>query len=525
MSILQHQTTEQLRLELQATLDSAKSLSDRNKLGQFATPSALASDMIRFAMSLLSKRMLVRFLDPAFGTGAFYSALLSALPQTRIAWAKGYEIDPHFGKPAKELWADTPLNLVLGDFTTAEPPRRDEDKANLIICNPPYVRHHHLGPSSKQRLRLTALRASDVDLNGLSGLYCHFLAISHAWMAKNALAVWLVPSEFMDVNYGQPIKEYLGNRVTLLRIHRFDALDVQFSDALVSSAVVCFRNAEPPSDHLVEFTYGGTLSRPKRTRTLEARRLEPDAKWTHHALASKPRECVERKVKLSDLLVIKRGIATGANHFFVIPEAKARELGLPDRFLKPILPSPRFLKTDEIEADTQGGPLIEPRLVLLDCKLPEEEVRRKHPSLWAYLESGRAQGIHDRYLSRHKQPWYAQEHREPAPLLCTYMGRNLRDRGAFRFILNHSRAIAANVYLMLYPKPPLTRCIQHDPERLRTVWEALNLIPWETLIGVGRVYGGGLHKMEPKELAQAPAYTLLEAMPEISVPIQAQLNL
>jgi hypothetical protein len=42
----------------------------------------------------------------------------------------------------------------------------------------------------------------------------------------------LIPSEFMDVNYGAAVKRYLLNKVTLLHIHRFDPHDVQFGDAL-----------------------------------------------------------------------------------------------------------------------------------------------------------------------------------------------------------------------------------------------------------------------------------------------------
>lgn len=444
--------------------------------------------------------------------------------QSVTVWVS-YEIDPHYAQPARGLWEDTPLALILGDFTATSPPVREKDRATLVVCNPPYVRHHHLNAGEKQRLRSASIDAAGVDLNGLTGLYCHFVALSHAWMAKDALAIWLIPSEFMDVNYGRAIKEYLLNHVTLLRIHRFDPAELQFDDALVSSAVVVFRNAEPPDGHLVEFTYGASLTGPAQTRIVPRRDLRPDAKWTRLAHALENHADENGWLKLSHLFTVKRGIATGANDFFVLAESRAEELDLPRRFLRPILPSPRLLRTDGIEADAKGWPLIEHRLLLLDCRLPEDKVRQEYPRLWSYLQTGRVRGIHERYLCAHRQPWYSQEDREPAPILCTYMGRSVENKSAFRFILNRSKAIAANVYLMLYPKPVLASILRDRPDVLEVVWAALNEIPWDALLGVGRVYGGGLHKMEPKELAEAPADTLLAALPEAAAHRGKQLTL
>jgi len=182
--------------------------------------------------------------------------------------------------------------------------------------------------------------------------------------------------------------------------------------------------------------------------------------------------------------------------------------------LKPVLPSPRHLDADEIEADSEGIPRIEHRLVLIDCDLPEEDVRHEFPKLWAYLEEGVVAGISERYLCKHRDPWYSQESRAPAPFLCTYMGRHKEDRAVFRFILNHSRATAANVYLLLYPKPRLAKAISGSKAKMHAVWEALCRIDAESLTNVGRVYGGGLHKLEPKELAAAPAEAVLEVVPE-----------
>ena len=56
---------------------------------------------------------------------------------------------------------------------------------------------------------------------------------------------------------------------------------------------------------------------------------------------------------------------------------------------------------------------------------------------------------------------------------------------------------------MLYPKPALAVALSQKPELNRSVWQALSEISDETLMGEGRVYGGGLHKLEPKELGNA----------------------
>jgi len=136
---------------------------------------------------------------------------------------------------------------------------------------------------------------------------------------------------------------------------------------------------------------------------------------------------------------------------------------------------------------------------LLTSKLPESEVEAKYPSLWSYLESGKQQGIHEKYLSAHRSPWYSQEERQPPLFLCTYINRKSKTNGeTFRFILNHSKAIAANVYLLLYPKKPLVDLFKAKPELIQSLWRALKAIKPEALTGEGRVYGGELYKMEPK---------------------------
>ena len=312
---------EDRRLALQAELDSARNQADRNRMGQFATPTRLAVDILRYAGAHLGTDGGVRFIDPAIGTGAFYSALLREFQGNRVAYAAGYEIDPHYGRPARRLWTDAGLDIHLQDFTRADPPRESE-RFNLLICNPPYVRHHHISNSDKQRLQARTRAVCGVEINGLAGLYCYFLGLCHDWMADGGLAGWLIPSEFMDVNYGAAVKRYLLDKVTLLHIHRFDPHDVQFGDALVSSAVVWFEKKNPLRDHKVRFTYGGSIQHPNQDRMVPVATLRRDPKWTRYPMKERHEETTVPV--LNDFFEIKRGIATGDNRFFILPDRRNR---------------------------------------------------------------------------------------------------------------------------------------------------------------------------------------------------------
>ena len=369
MSDIGQSPIEEARIRHQFRLDSLRTAEDRNKLGQHATPTELAEDILRCSETLLPSDELVRFMDPAFGTGSFYSALERTIPGHRIAWATGYEIDPCFGEIANTLWSETRLEIHVKDFTLADLPNNANLKANLIICNPPYVRHHHIGGEKKAYLQKRVRDKTGISVSGLAGLHCYFLCLTHEWMADDGLAAWLIPGEFMDVNYGRAAKEYLLNNVTLLKIHRFDPHDVQFDDAMVTSTVVWFKNSPPPVAQEVEISSGGMPSQPEWRKTIPASSLRTSDKWS--GMFSPAINIASRKTDaptIADLFDVKRGLATGCNHFFVLTPEQVSENQIPPEFLTPILPAPRHLPVNEIHADALGNPALEAQAVFAELQ-------------------------------------------------------------------------------------------------------------------------------------------------------------
>jgi hypothetical protein len=204
--------------------------------------------------------------------------------------------------------------------------------------------------------------------------------------------------------------------------------------------------------------------------------------------------------RIGDLFIVRRGIATGANDFFVVTREHAKALGIPGFSLKPLLPKVKALGTDIVEAESDGYPKVSPQLCIIDCDLSEGAIRKRYPRLMAYLNTAKDLGILKRRLLKDRNPWYKQEHRDPPLFLCTYMGRGSHGKPPLRFIWNRSKAIATNTYLLLYPRPPLAETLSRDPTAASRVFAMLRHAEENGLREHARVHAGGLLKIEPREL-------------------------
>lgn len=496
------------RDRLQKTLDSQKTSKERNMKGQFATPYPLAYSIMLKAKTLCHKQN-VNFIEPSIGLGTFYAAFRNVFGLD-AGHALGFEIDRHYYNPAKELWAKENLNLRNADFLKEKP---DKECFDLLVANPPYVRHHYIDTGTKKELQKEVMQNTGIKISGLAGLYCYFLILSEKWLADGALSCWLIPSEFLDVNYGKAVKQYLLECVDLVCVHKFRADDVQFEDALVSSTVVFFRKGKP-SENNIEFSCGADVSNPSKKRTIDRRDLDASSKWSNWFIEDMPHSSTnDDECKLGNFFTVKRGIATGGNDFFVVDTNVIERYHIPPKFLKPILPSPRYLKEDIIATDNDGNIALSQKLYLFSCNASEKLLKEKYPSVWEYIQEGLKRGINKGYICSHRPLWYSCEDRKPAPFIIPYMGRGDSSKKMSRFILNQTEAITTNVYLLLYPKENYTRCLT-DTKLLNEVWHTLNEVTSEQFAQNGREYGGGLHKLEPKELLNIS----VPALPSLLLP-------
>ena len=488
---------ESLRMILQKKIDGSHSQKERNIMGQFATPDSLARDIMQEVKHFCHDSA-VTFLEPSIGLGAFYDAFLRIFGN-QAGHTLAFELDPDFYKAACRLWDGYDINFRNEDFLEA---KQSEEKFNLLVANPPYVRHHYIDPKRKVLLQKEVFKLTGIHISGLAGLYCYFLILSKKWLKEGGISCWLIPTEFMDVNYGMAVKQFLTEQVQLLRVHRFEADDTQFDDALVSSTVVLFRNTKPTDDDIL-FTTGTSVNNPMQRLHISRKMLVANEKWSPLFKDQHANEKEDKSCWLGNFFDVKRGIATGDNHFFIIDRQTAKEFDIPSDFLRPVLPSPRYVDDDIINSTFLREKKMERELYLFSCRVSKSVLKNNYPGVYAYVEQGERREVNKGYICRQRTPWYSCEDRKPAPIIVPYMGRGVKSKRLFRFILNLSDAITTNVYLLLYPKKEYARYLK-DPKVLNDVWLALNSTPCGALVSHGREYGGGLHKLEPKELLKVP---------------------
>jgi len=77
-----------------------------------------------------------------------------------------------------------------------------------------------------------------INLSGFTNIYTLFLLKSIYQLNKNGRAAYIIPSEFLNSDYGKYIKEYLLTSDTLRHIITFGFRQNIFDDALTTSAII-----------------------------------------------------------------------------------------------------------------------------------------------------------------------------------------------------------------------------------------------------------------------------------------------
>ena len=469
------------------------SYNHRKKLGQFFTPMFIADLMTEWVVNNESGR---EILDPALGLGIFFRSIIKNHPdKIKLFKFIGYEIDKNMAKLSKDLFSDIQeinIQILNKDYLTED----WERKFDGIVCNPPYLKFHDYEPKD---ILLNMFNARlGMKLSGFTNIYTLFILKSIWQLRKGGRAAYIVPSEFLNADYGKNVKKYIKKSGTLRFVIIIDFNLGVFEDATTTSSILLF--AKDQNDEEVEFINVKSLreleliknyilSYPlirKKGKVVKIKDLDEAQKWRIYYQELNGSK-YKHLVPFSKYAKVSRGIATGANNYFMFSESKRIKYGIKMKFLLPCLAKASYAKkhfftNEDFERLKKAD---KPVYLLNATDLSDENLRK-------YIELGEKQGIHKRYLTSHRTPWYSLENRPPAPILVTVFNRT-----GLRFVRNEAGVYNLTAFHCVYLKPHIM------PKVDLLMAYLITDVAQEIFEDSRREYGGGLKKFEPNDLNNA----------------------
>lgn len=448
-------------------------LEHRKTFAQFFTPEPIAAFMAKWLICGLSKD--ARILEPAFGLGAFSREILRLSPNISIT---GYEVDATICQIARSNYYDcNNVFINLEDYLDSS----WNECFDGIICNPPYLKFHDYDngkyvPAINKKLH--------TKLNGFTNIYTLFLLKSLSQLKTGGRLAYIVPSEFLNSDYGVEVKRVLLNSKTLRHVIVVDFTQNAFEDAITTACILLCENTDNTGE--VYFSRVENIDELKETfsryKTIRADSLSPEVKWKQYYEILQAAK-YDHLVPFSTFAKVSRGIATGANKYFTFNKTRKDEYNISSDCFRPCVchavDVPNRIFTNE---DFKQLVNADRHVYLLDA-CPHES----SPQVMQYILLGEEAGINKRFLTASRSPWYALENRPPSPIWVSVFNRN-----GLRFVRN----LAAVYNLTTF------HCVYNNGEIDTDVLFSYLItdVAKEIFLDNSRQYGNGLIKFEPNDL-------------------------
>ncbi len=459
----------------------------RKARGAFFTPEPIS----RFVTAWAVREATDAVLEPSAGDASF---LVQAAQRLRdLAGSEhrpqvtGVEIHPHSARVARDRVeaAGGDPTVIESDFFLVRP----RPVYDVVVGNPPYIRYQDFTGEGRSRSRAAALQAG-VSLTALASSWAAFTIHSALFLRQGGRMGLVLPAELLSVNYAGAVRRFLFERFRSVELVLFS--QQVFPDAEADVLLLLADGFdEGPTDHAVIYQATDAEALQTMDRPSTWTPSDPAGKWTSLLVdpaAALPLRSLRGRGLFTDLEAwgdTTLGMVTGNNKYFALSPARVRELGLRRSDLLRLSPPG--------SAHLRGLELSSADLVRLGRQGRStwlfRPTGRPSAAALAYIEAGHLAGVDQAYKCRVRTPWYQVPMLAPADLLLTCMNADTP-----RLTTNTARAHHLNSVHGVYLHKHVA-----DLGRELLPLASMNSVTLLHAEIVGRSYGGGILKLEPRE--------------------------
>lgn len=467
----------------------------RKARGAFFTPSEICRYVVDWAIRDGEEEVL----EPSCGEAAFLLAAaqrLDHLGAPRKPQLCGAELHDWSADEAGRLVGATGRlgDIFKGDFFTSAP----EARFDVVIGNPPYIRYQDFSGEPRERSQAAAT-AAGVSMSNLASSWAAFAIHSALFLRPGGRLGLVLPAELLTVNYAAEVRRFLLERFARVRMVAFT--ERIFPEAQEEVVLLLAEGyGEKPSGvcELVQYRNAAALSQAQPAVHLWT--PQPiDGKWSASLLdpGALAAYSTVKGAWFTDLETwgdTSLGMVTGNNRYFTMSPGEADRLGLPPRERRAISPAgSKHLRGLTLTPRALGilGRAGAPTVLFRPGDKPSG-------AALAYIAQGEADGVDEAYKCAIRKPrWWRVPLVKPADLLLTYMNAD-----APRLCQNVARVRHLNSVHGVF--------LKDEHKKLGAHLLPLASLCSVTLLGgeiVGRSYGGGMLKLEPREADRLPVLT------------------
>jgi adenine-specific DNA methylase len=441
-----------------------------------------------------------RILEPACGGGAFLEAV-ARLPHAGVEVVVGYELDPSEAAKARARargFKGTSARIHAEDFLHAFLSRlSDELEFDAVLGNPPFIRYQSIDAGQQARAE-RIFKKLGLPFTRHTNAWVPFVVASLALLRPGGRLAMVVPAELLHVLHARPVRDLLLSQCA--RVLVIDPEHLWFSDTLQGVVLLLAEKRRESDRGIAAVAIHHVAGRQQLTRPAAEHFACADffpgsvvnGKWMVGLLSSLERAVLAQLGqspkfrRFANVATVDVGIVTGANRFFLVPEAVVNEHGLHH------WAHPMFGRSDHV------------RGVIYDRQSHEENKRLGLPAnfLWfgstafdelpagaqRYIRAGEAQGLPRRYKCRVRTPWYSVPSVYAAPV-----GMLKRSHHFPRLVLNTMKAFSTDTaYRVTVNQGKAADLVVSFVNSLTALCSELE----------GRHYGGGVLELVPSEIEQ-----------------------
>lgn len=482
---------------------------DKKQYGVFYTPFEVAHVLSKWAIRSSEDTIL----EPSFGGCHFLQAATHILESIGSQEPKnqlyGCDIDPQafsYLESSLGLSSNGNNHFHQKDFL-----RVNVEDFNIVggfdvvIGNPPYISHHNL-PSAQYQLAKDVIDGGDyTEPVGKASLWAYFVLHGMSFLKVGGRMAWVLPSSFLFAEYAASIKESIRQDFCRsLIIQLGERLFLEDGTEEVSILVFCegydHKKNQPGTleisflprfeevDGYLEKWSHGKISGSNFVENATLALLNPEATRSYAEIFS-----TSHITQLGEFCNIEIGIVSGANHFFIVNEAKAISLSLPDEVIEHVLPRFRYTngvvlrKSDFRKFRRQGKACL-----LIDTSKVDEVTGNLKKYLDTFSNEDLASNTTFTRRKRAGKPWHRFNDNRIPDAFFPYMLK--QDP---YIVINQAKVNSTNA---------VHRLFFHDSLKLFQIKAiAISMLSTFTQLSVeieGRSYGAGVLKHEPSEAAR-----------------------